>query len=122
MRTIQKLVNELKNIGVSIYEYLVEKGINKYYNSNGECLKTSSNGLGAIVNKVSSQTSLKHILLIHQKGETDYPTFCKQAAESGVEKWVSDLKKMKVYYIDYDGNVLLEENIPMFINNLSEIE
>lgn len=48
----------------------------------------------------------------HQTGQTDYSTFCRDAAESGVEKWTVDLSKMTCTYYDRSGNTMLTENIP----------
>ncbi|MGV8814606.1 MAG: DUF1398 family protein [Gelidibacter sp.] len=46
------------------------------------------------------------------RGQTDYPTFCQQAADASVEKWISDLMAMTVSYLDKKGNILLVEPIP----------
>ena len=51
-------------------------------------------------------------LKAHQRGETDYYTFCKDCAENGVEKWVVCLEKMTCIYYDTAGNEVLVEKIP----------
>jgi uncharacterized protein YbcV (DUF1398 family) len=51
-------------------------------------------------------------LKTHQKGETDYTTFCKHCAETGIEKWIVQLDKMTCTYYDQQGNEILEEQIP----------
>ena len=48
----------------------------------------------------------------HQKGATDYVTFCKDCADNGIEKWIVDLGKMTCIYYDKKGNEILVENIP----------
>jgi uncharacterized protein YbcV (DUF1398 family) len=65
----------------------------------------------AIANKSDIE---KFILLlkIHQKGETDYFTFCKHCAETGIEKWIVDLNKMTCIYYDKSNNEILVENLP----------
>ena len=49
---------------------------------------------------------------IEQQGNTDSLTFCKDAAETGVEKWTVDMEEMTRTYYDKSGNVMLTENIP----------
>jgi uncharacterized protein YbcV (DUF1398 family) len=36
---------------------------------------------------------------MHQQGKTDFPTFCKHAAETGVEKWRVDISQMTCTYL-----------------------
>ena len=50
-------------------------------------------------------------LKIHQKGETDYFTFCKHCAETGIEKWIVRLDEMTCIYYNKIGNEILIENI-----------
>ncbi len=54
----------------------------------------------------------KQYLKIHQQGQTDYLTFCKHSAETGVEKWTVDLLEMTCTYYDKAGNIMLMEEIP----------
>jgi len=64
------------------------------------------------VNDISSSDRLKHPISIHQRGQTDYPTFCRQAADAGVEKWMTHLIEMTVSYSDKKGQKLAVEPIP----------
>ena len=54
----------------------------------------------------------KQYLKIHQKGETDYFTFCKHCAETGIEKWIVNLDEMTCIYYDKAGNNILVEVVP----------
>jgi uncharacterized protein YbcV (DUF1398 family) len=51
-------------------------------------------------------------LKAHQAGQTDYNTFCKDCAVTGVEKWIVSLSAMTCIYYDAAGNELLVEQIP----------
>jgi uncharacterized protein YbcV (DUF1398 family) len=51
-------------------------------------------------------------LRMHQQGQTDYSTFCKHCAETGVEKWIVDLDAMTCTYFDRAGQLVLVEPIP----------
>lgn len=64
------------------------------------------------VSDISSSEDLKHAILIHQQGQTDYPTFCIKAANAGVEKWRTVMIEMTVTYLDKKGNTLTVEPIP----------
>lgn len=63
--------------------------------------------------ETGSAENLKNALSIHQPGKTDYPTFCKQSAEAGVEKWVVDILKMRCTYYDKESNEMLVETISL---------
>lgn len=61
---------------------------------------------------IASVERLQHALHLHQQGQTDYPTFCKQAVEAGVERWMVSMVEMRCTYFDKAGNVLVTEEIP----------
>jgi uncharacterized protein YbcV (DUF1398 family) len=48
----------------------------------------------------------------HQQGRTDFSTFCRDAAESGVARWVVDLNAMKCTYYSLSGDIVFAEQIP----------
>lgn len=107
-----KYIKQLKNIGVKINEIIVSDG-SWIFKGDGEYSVTFKRGLESVpVSDVSSSEKFKDILSKHQNGETDYLTFCIQAGEVGVEKWITDLDKMTVAYLDKTGAVLCEEDIP----------
>jgi len=60
----------------------------------------------------SNKENFIRLLKSHQKGETDYFTYCKHCAETGIGNWLIDLKKMTCTYYDKAGNEILVENIP----------
>jgi len=107
-----KVVEELKKAGVAKYEHFVADGRNVYYSEDGDSIDIPSRQQPIHVNSQPSIGKLSHDLKTHQAGETDYPTFCKQAGEAGVEKWIADLVAMKVSYVDMAGEELLSEDIP----------
>ncbi|WP_342626291.1 DUF1398 family protein [Aequorivita sublithincola] len=60
----------------------------------------------------SDKNKFSQYLKIHQKGETDYLTFCKHCAETGIEKWIVNLDKMTWIYYDKAGNEIVIEKVP----------
>ena len=62
--------------------------------------------------EITDSEKFKAQLKVHQQGKTDYFTFCKDCAETGIEKWIVDLNKMTCVYYDKYGNEILVEEIP----------
>lgn len=107
-----QFAQDLKAIGVTHYDNFVADGRTKYYGINDFTLDGGSKYPEMEVSNISSADNLKHTISIHQQGETDYPTFCKQASEAGVEKWTNHMIEMTVTYFDKKGNILTVEPIP----------
>ncbi|MBB6237907.1 uncharacterized protein YbcV (DUF1398 family) [Pedobacter sp. AK013] len=92
----------------------MSNGLSIYFDDEDNAQQASPDAYPTLtVNTASSSDKLAHALKIHQKGETDYFTFCKQAADAGVEKWVIDLDEMTCSYLDAEGNELVKETIPI---------
>ncbi|RDC57656.1 DUF1398 domain-containing protein [Pedobacter chinensis] len=108
-----QFIKEIKEMGVIRNDVYVSNGLSIYFDDEDNAQQASPAEYPAvIINEESSSEKLKHALKIHQQGETDYFTFCKQAADAGVEKWVVDLEEMTCTYLDPEGNELVKETIP----------
>jgi len=107
-----RLVQELIALGVKANNIYVSDGHAEYFGNDGESVKTDANYPPQEVAEKSDGEKFRHYLEIHQQGQTDYPTFCVHAAETGVEKWTLDFEKMTCTYFDKAGNELLVEQIP----------
>lgn len=107
-----KYIQEIKTLGINEFETWVKDSHTEYYGENG--YKTSSNSMyeKLEIKDSSHPSKFKHYLSIHQQGGTDYFTFCKHCAETGIEKWIASLIKMTCTYYDKAGNEILIENIP----------
>lgn len=81
-----QFVQDLREIGVTHYDNFVSDGRTKYYGKNDFTLDGESKYPKMEVNDISSTEKLKHAISIPQQGQTDYPTFCQQASDAGVEK------------------------------------
>lgn len=106
-------IQEIKMIGVVAYEHFVSNGCIKYYGASDFIISTEANWAPIEVAEIGEVKKLTQSLSIHQKGQTDYPTFCKQAADAGVEKWMVDLLKMICTYYDRSGNEMVIEMVPV---------
>jgi uncharacterized protein YbcV (DUF1398 family) len=86
-------VQELKTLGIVKYDFEIESGKNIFFAQDGNSVvNVSTNSIYRIVSDDASPEQLRHIINIHQKGQTDFPTFCIQAAEAGVYKWTRSYK------------------------------
>jgi uncharacterized protein YbcV (DUF1398 family) len=107
-----QFIQDLKSIGVTHYDNYVADGRTKYYGANDFAVDGETKYPSITVNANSSAEKLRHSIFIHQQGQTDYPTFCLQAADAGVEKWTTNILQMTVTYLDKHGNKLVVEPIP----------
>lgn len=107
-----RYVQELKTIGLVAYDHYVSDGHTRYYGTNDFQLSSDAKYPPLMVASTGSAEDLSYCLRIHQQGQTDYPTFCQQAAQAGVEKWTVHLLDMTCTYYDQAGKELLVEAIP----------
>ena len=106
-------IRDIKKLGVHHYDYHVENGSNVYFDKDGNYVSARpAETIQRTVSDNASPDMLKKYLLNHQQGGSDYPTFCRQAAETGVERWTSNLEKMVCAYYDKQNNELYAEPIP----------
>jgi len=107
-----KYIQEIKDLGVSHYTALVANGNTKYFDAEENFAETGSKYENLIISENLNPEQFKSKLKLHQQGGTDYPTFCKDCAENGVEGWKMDLNEMTCTYFDKNGNDILVETVP----------
>lgn len=107
-----KYIQEIKELGVIGFETFVVDSHTEYYGR--ENFKTKSEAMYSDldINDHSNKIEFIEKLKKHQQGETDYLTFCKDCAETGIEKWIVSLTEMTCIYYDKKGNEILVEQIP----------
>lgn len=105
-------IQDLKKFGVMAYENYVSDGHTIYFGNENFQLAAGGKYPAMEISVTGAAEKLKHSLLIHQQGQTDYPTFCREAAAAGVEKWKVDLQQLTCTYFDKKGNELVVEKIP----------
>ena len=107
-----KYIQQIKQMGVVAFETFVIDSHTKYYGHNNYQIKSQPQYKLLTISDKSSGEMFIHYLKLHQRGETDYFTFCRHCAETGVEKWIVLLDEMTCTYYDKLGNKLLIEKIP----------
>lgn len=107
-----RYVQNLKAIGIIAYDTYVSDGHAIYYGANNFQVVSAAKYPLLNIADGGSPTDLHYFLTIHQQGQTDYLTFCQQAAQAGVEKWTVHLLAMTCTYYDQASSVLVVEEIP----------
>jgi uncharacterized protein YbcV (DUF1398 family) len=108
-----KYIQKIKEIGVIAFETWVIDSHTIYFGINGFQTKSKPKYELLTISDTTEKERFYHFLKIHQEGKTDYFTFCKHCAETGIEKWIVNLNKMTCTYFDKTGNEVLVENVPI---------
>ncbi|MFZ4455283.1 MAG: DUF1398 domain-containing protein [Bacteroidales bacterium] len=105
-------IRDIRALGVEAFETRVKDSQTVYFGSNG--FDSASEPMYDELTIADNTRSVEFVsrLKAHQRGETDYFTFCRDCAESGIEKWVVNLEALTCIYFDKAGNEILTEQIP----------
>ena len=107
-----KYIQEIKLLGVIGFETWVKDSHTKYFGKNAYHTESKPVYELLLISDRVDKEKFSHCLKVHQEGKTDYYTFCKDCADTGIEKWIVDLTKMTCTYYDKAGNEILVETIP----------
>lgn len=107
-----KYIQEIKQMGVTAFETWVNDSHTEYFGMNDFQTKSLPQYEKLTIADGSDSVKFGQYLKSHQQGETNYFTFCKHCAETGIEKWVVCLDEMTCTYYDKAGNKILVEQIP----------
>jgi len=105
-------IKEIKLLGVTHYEAYVTDGHTDYRGDNDHLATVPPKYEPIKIANILQTEKFKAELLAHQQGKTDYLTFIKMCAETGIEKWKISMEKMTCTYYDKKGNEILVEEIP----------
>lgn len=107
-----KYIQDIKKLGVTAFQTWVKDSRTEYFGQNNFSATSNAQYPDLLIDDFCSKEKFIDRLKAHQKGDTDYFTFCKDCAETGIEKWVVDLEHMTCTYFDKAGNTILVEQIP----------
>ncbi|EAH0192548.1 DUF1398 domain-containing protein [Listeria monocytogenes] len=107
-----KVVQGFKDLGVTKYQFLVQKGVYVFWDETDTRVESKLNGVSMPVTEEISSEKMKDAIKQAQAGKIDFEMFIKLAGLAGVGLWEADLTAMKVTYIDNAGNDLVVEPIP----------
>lgn len=105
-------IQELIQFGIKSYTIKVMDGHAEYSGEGNYKIISPAKYEPLIIASTSDLEQFKTDLKRHQQGQTDYLTFCQDAANAGVEKWIVLMDKMTCTYYDRMGNEVLFEVIP----------
>lgn len=105
-------VRDLKALGVSAYDTYVADCHTDYIGIDGHKVTAPAKYEALTVADTTNTDQFIADLKTHQQGGTDFMTFCRDCARSGVEKWTVRTASMTCTYYDKAGNELLQEAIP----------
>ena len=108
-----KYIQEIKQMGVTGFETWVKDSHTEYFGANAYQTQSSPQYEELLIAEKGDKATFVDFLKKHQRGETNYYTFCTHCAETGIEKWIVDLDKMTCTYYDKAGNEILVEQIPV---------
>lgn len=100
---------EITRMWVTAYDTYVIDGHAIYY-GNTEPITSPSKYEPLTISSTPNNELFIERLHLHQQWWTDYMTFCRDCAESGVEKWTLDMQAKSCTYSDRTGNTLLVEH------------
>ncbi|MES2829754.1 MAG: DUF1398 family protein [Bacteroidota bacterium] len=107
-----KYIQDIIKLGVTSFETFVSDSHTVYYGPNGYQTVSDPQYDQLDIADLSNKELFVQHLKNHQKGGSDYFTFCKDCAETGIEKWIVDLAAMTCIYYDAAGSEILVETIP----------
>lgn len=105
-------VQEIIKLGVNGYTTYVSDGHTVFYGKNNQEARWDAKYAEKEIADESNKEQFLADIKAHQLGKSDYPTFCAQCAQSGIEKWIVDTARMTCTYYDKAGNEILAEVIP----------
>ncbi len=105
-------IKEIKSMGVNYYETFVKDGHTDYFGANDHQVSTAAKFQTLAISEEANTNAFVSNLKAHQQGNTDYMTFCRDCAQSGIEKWAVCTDTMTCTYFDRSGIKVLTEDIP----------
>lgn len=106
-------IQDLISLGVKGYNTNVNDGRVAYYGANDYEVSTDKKYDEFKIASTANKERFIEFLVMHQGGQTDYFTFCQQAAQSGIAKWRVDIIEMTCTYFTAQNDAILIEKIPV---------
>lgn len=105
-------IQDLIELGVQGYDIFVNDGHEEYFGTNDYRVAAPANYDKIPVAPSANKERFIEFLVMHQEGQTDYLTFCNQAALCGIAKWRVNIIEMTCTYFDSSEAPILIERIP----------
>lgn len=105
-------IQQIKQLGVTAYETWVADSHTDYSGKDGYQVSSQAMYDTLAIADQGNKEQFTQYLKMHQQGQTDYLTFCRHCAETGVVKWRVLLDAMTCTYYDKADREILVEKVP----------
>lgn len=105
-------IRDIIKLGVNSFQTFVFDSHTIYSAADGYTVASEPQYENLTISDKTDKDLFVTYLKQHQQGGSDYFTFCRQCAATGIEKWTVDLNKMTCTYYDKTNQEILVENIP----------
>lgn len=106
-------MKELIEMGVLRLETFVLDGNTVFHGSGNYAVTAASKYPPLVIVETHNAQQFQADLKRHQRGETDFFTFCADCAKTGVNKWIIVVAEKTCTYFDLSGEAVLVESIPL---------
>lgn len=106
-------IQELIDLGIKGYDTLITDCRVVYYGDTDYTVSTDKKYEDLAIATNPNKERFIECLVMHQGGQTDYFTYCQQAAQCGIVKWRIDIIEMTCTYFTAHGDAILIEKIPV---------
>jgi len=110
-KTFPEYVRSLKALGVERCDSYLADGHSEYISQTGERVVSPPVHEAVAVAETSQREAFLQHLSRHEQRQTSYLEMSMGLAESGIEKWTIDTRKMKMTFYDKCGREMLVEQI-----------
>ena len=108
-----KYIQDLITLGVKGYDTFVNDGRVVYFDADEFSVNAGEKYPIIQIAPNANKERFIEFLVIHQDGQTDYLTFCQDAAKCGIAQWRVDIIEMTCTYFDFSGAAIVIEKIPV---------
>ena len=105
-------IQDLIQLGVQGYDTFVNDGHVEYFGTDNFRTTATETYDNITVAPSANKERFIEFLVSHQDGQTDYLTFCQQAAQCGIARWSVNIIEMTCTYFDQMNSPILIEKIP----------
>jgi uncharacterized protein YbcV (DUF1398 family) len=109
----ENYIQELIELGIKGYDTLVLDGRVVYYGDTNHEVSTDKEYDELFIVPTVNKERFIEYLVLHESGQSDYYTFCQQAAQCGIAKWRIDIIEMTCTYLTAQDDPIVIEKIPV---------
>jgi uncharacterized protein YbcV (DUF1398 family) len=106
-------MKELIEMGVLCLETFVVDGNTVFHGEENYAVTAASKYSPLAITETHNAQQFQADLKRHQRGESDFFTFCADSAKTGVNKWIVNVAEKTCTYFNLSGEAVLVESIPI---------